>query len=58
MSLYGKTVFAVAGRADSSLSEAPHFFIQNGAKLPSSADDIDILEGLGECTAQKEEFLI
>ncbi len=36
----GRTVFAVPGPTTSLTSEAPHFLLQNGAKLASSVKDI------------------
>lgn len=36
----GRTVFAVPGQITSPLSAAPHFLIQNGAKMVSSVKDI------------------
>lgn len=36
----GKTVFAVPGQINSSLSEAPHYLIQNGALMATSPKDI------------------
>ena len=36
----GRTVFAVPGQITSPLSQAPHFLIQNGAKLVGSSQDI------------------
>ena len=42
----GRMVFAVPGQINSSLSEAPHFLIENGARLVTRTKDI--LEELGE----------
>ncbi len=36
----GRTVFAVPGQITSPLTQAPHYLIQNGAKLVSSTQDI------------------
>jgi DNA processing protein len=36
----GKSVFAVPGQITSPLSEAPHFLLQNGARLATSVSDI------------------